>query len=381
MEQQLQYYAFISYKRQDEKWAKWLQNKLENYRLPTALCKANPQLPKRLYPTFRDNTDLQPGVLTEMLEENLRQSKHLIVICSPQSAQSDWVGKEIEYFISLGKEKQIILFIIEGEPYCGIPGKECIHPVIKTYLPEMLGININEPGYERRHTKREKAFIRLVSGMLQLRFDILWQRQKRRLAFQFWTTITILILFLFSVGFVWHANQPFASRIIPCETPRYFGLPMAETGGIITLKLDNQQISDTLYATNETALFPDLPSKYLRKTVSLSFSCPGFYPVDTIITLSREILLPVRRDKNYFGKVTGIIRNENDDKRVAGASVTIYTQHTVSGTDGYFELTIPLPQQNTEYKAVVTYEGKKMKEQTVFPLQNNQQLTNTLYIR
>ena len=31
------YYAFISYKREDEEWAKWLQNKLEYFKLPVNL--------------------------------------------------------------------------------------------------------------------------------------------------------------------------------------------------------------------------------------------------------------------------------------------------------------------------------------------------------
>lgn len=38
-------YAFISYKREDEKWAEWLQRKLEGYKLPTILKKTNPSLP------------------------------------------------------------------------------------------------------------------------------------------------------------------------------------------------------------------------------------------------------------------------------------------------------------------------------------------------
>ena len=29
--------AFISYKREDEEWAKWLQKKLEHYKLPTEI--------------------------------------------------------------------------------------------------------------------------------------------------------------------------------------------------------------------------------------------------------------------------------------------------------------------------------------------------------
>lgn len=31
--------AFISYKREDEVWAKWLQKKLEHYQLPTEIRK------------------------------------------------------------------------------------------------------------------------------------------------------------------------------------------------------------------------------------------------------------------------------------------------------------------------------------------------------
>ena len=37
MDENKEYYAFISYKREDEKWAKWLQHKLEHYKFPTSL--------------------------------------------------------------------------------------------------------------------------------------------------------------------------------------------------------------------------------------------------------------------------------------------------------------------------------------------------------
>lgn len=53
---QYTYYAFISYQRKDEKWAKWLQSKLENYKLPVANAK---EKLKYIRPAFRDKTDLQ----------------------------------------------------------------------------------------------------------------------------------------------------------------------------------------------------------------------------------------------------------------------------------------------------------------------------------
>ena len=36
--------AFISYKREDEEWAKWLQEKIEHYKLPKEILKQNPDL-------------------------------------------------------------------------------------------------------------------------------------------------------------------------------------------------------------------------------------------------------------------------------------------------------------------------------------------------
>lgn len=54
MEQQKEYYAFISYKREDKKEAKRLQYALEYYRLPNHLRRENPELPEYVRPVFRD---------------------------------------------------------------------------------------------------------------------------------------------------------------------------------------------------------------------------------------------------------------------------------------------------------------------------------------
>lgn len=64
MKQEKEFYAFISYKREDEKWAKWLQDKLEHYKFPVNL-NGRSDLPKYIRPTFRDVTDLTPGLLAE----------------------------------------------------------------------------------------------------------------------------------------------------------------------------------------------------------------------------------------------------------------------------------------------------------------------------
>jgi len=106
MNNDFQYSAFISYKSEDEKWAKWLQRKLEHYRLPTIIAREKPHLTKKLAPVFKYTTDIKPGYLAEVLKQNLKKSKYLIVICSPLAAKSVWVGKEISEFIALGKQKR-----------------------------------------------------------------------------------------------------------------------------------------------------------------------------------------------------------------------------------------------------------------------------------
>lgn len=174
MAEEYKYYAFISYKREDEKQAKWLQNKLEHYKLPTVVRTENPSLPETIYPIFRDTTDLSGGFLAGAIEDALKSSKYLIVVCSPRAAQSQWVCKEVQYFIDSGREKYIIPFIIDGEPNSKNIAEECFPKNLRNLSgeKEILGINISEMG-------RDAAAIKVVARMFDLRFDTLWQRYER----------------------------------------------------------------------------------------------------------------------------------------------------------------------------------------------------------
>ena len=168
--------AFISYKREDEAWAKWLQKKLQYYKLPVEICKKHPNLEFSECPrhVFKDTTDLSGGVLAKAIKAGLDSSKFLIVICSPRAAKSDWVCKEVQEFIDSGREEYIIPFIIEGEPHAKNKENECFPSTLKSLAGEreLLGININESG-------RDAAAVKVAAQMFGLSFDSLWQRFKR----------------------------------------------------------------------------------------------------------------------------------------------------------------------------------------------------------
>ncbi|MBQ7042489.1 MAG: TIR domain-containing protein [Muribaculaceae bacterium] len=192
-----EYLAFISYKREDEKWAKWLQHKLEHYKLPTSVRKTNPSLPERVRPVFKDTTDLAGGVLEKAIKEALYFSKYLIVICSPRAAQSPWVCKEVQEFINFGREEFIIPFIVDGEPNSKDLNKECFPESLRTLIgeKELLGININENG-------RDVASIKVVARMFNIQFDTLWQRYQRELARRKRIVITGIIIFISLISLI-----------------------------------------------------------------------------------------------------------------------------------------------------------------------------------
>jgi len=196
MNSSFKYFAFISYKREDEKWAKWLQNKLETYKLPSSLpTEDGKEYPKTLRPCFRDKADLgETGDLTKILHDKLEKSQYLIVICSPRSAKSEWVNEEIQTFQAMGRANKIIPFIIEGTPNSLKLDTHCYPPKLNDNI---LGISVPELIEEKVSEKKaaEKAAVKVIAAMLHVDFDTLWNRELRRKKHRKIKNIVILLLF------------------------------------------------------------------------------------------------------------------------------------------------------------------------------------------
>ncbi|MDO4492822.1 MAG: toll/interleukin-1 receptor domain-containing protein [Clostridia bacterium] len=173
MEQRFEFDAFISYSHRDMNWGRWLQTKLERHRIPAEARREGTFTGKHLR-VFRDQTDLAGVELQESIQRELRLSRYLIVICSPNSAASPWVAAEIAYFKRIGRAENIIPFIVEGEPETDRAELECYSEELRND-PERhyLGANVGELG-------KQKAFLRLLSILLGVRFNRLVDRERRR---------------------------------------------------------------------------------------------------------------------------------------------------------------------------------------------------------
>ena len=169
---EIYYDAFISYSHADMKWGRWLQKKLETFRVPREAARERPGSGKLRI--FRDQTDLAGAELSASLTQELERSRYLIVICSPASAASRWVDQEIRTFCGLGRKDKIIPFIVAGEPSSDVPGQECFPPALRDGTTgELLGANIREIG-------KDKAYLKTVSVLLNIRFNRLVDREKLR---------------------------------------------------------------------------------------------------------------------------------------------------------------------------------------------------------
>jgi WD40 repeat protein len=162
MKQDKEYFVFISYSSLDNEWAIWLRHELEHYHLPASF-NGRTDVRDNLRKVFRDRDELSAGPeWDEQVQKALEDTNNLIVICSPNSAKSDAVNKEIETFIALGKEDHIFPFIVEGDR-----PEDCFPKALRR---SKLAGDIKKDG------SPNIAFVKIVAGMLNVSFSELWNR-------------------------------------------------------------------------------------------------------------------------------------------------------------------------------------------------------------
>lgn len=343
------YYAFISYNAKDIRWGKRLQRRLEHYRMPATLCSERGWKRKPMDPVFFAPYDIQPGGLDEELKARLRASRYLIVICSPNSAKSEWVGMEIEYFHSLGRDKNILFFIVDGIPNSGDTATECFNPVIKRLnLHNNLGANIHEKIFWLPWLNRERAYAQLISKLLGVEFDSIWKRHKRQLIAKTiaWTIglyAVAVMMFL-----IWKNNQPFDTKVSLEEiTVRNPNLPPLQNA-VITLKLDGETKTDTIFREDESVKFVNIPHKYLNRIARITFSSENFISLDTALTLTNAVTLRISRDPEPYGKIRTKLWHA--ERGVPDTKVIIdNNRETTSDSEGIVQLNIPLESQKENY--------------------------------
>lgn len=180
------YKAFISYrhKEKDKFAASKIQRLLERFRM------------KGLEPwkIFRDEDELPTSSsLSDNIENALKDSEYLIVICTPALKESKWCMKEITTFKALhgGSTDHILPVLVEGEPDEVFPDqlkttiKLVRDPVTgenaeKEIEMEPLAANITGSSKSEVNKKLKVEYLRLAAAMSGHGFDDLYNRRRRQ---------------------------------------------------------------------------------------------------------------------------------------------------------------------------------------------------------
>jgi tetratricopeptide (TPR) repeat protein len=187
------YWAFLSYSHADRAWAGWLHRALETYPVPRRL-RGRPTpfgpTPRRFSPIFRDREELAADAhLLARIQEVLRRSAYLIVLCSPAAARSSWVNQEIVHFKRLYGEDRVLAVIVAGAPRGSeTPGREdeeCFPPALRVRVgpdgaltgerADPLAADLR-PGQDGRRLAR----LKLLARMLEVGLDDLVRRDAQR---------------------------------------------------------------------------------------------------------------------------------------------------------------------------------------------------------
>lgn len=345
------YFAFISYNSHDLRWGKRLQRKLEHYRMPATLCSEKGWARKPIRPVFFAPTDIQPGGLTREIQERLHASQNLIVICSPNSARSEWVGKEIAFFHALGRANNIHFFIVDGVPHSDTPDTECFHPIVhELKLPEILGANVNEKVFRWRRLNRERAYVQLISKLLDVEFDSIWKRHRRILIQKIIAWIMGLLLIAISVLGVWVNAKPVDVSVRLSEITSHNDQLPPLKDVVVTLELDNEVKQDTIRALDCPLIFENIPHRCMNKPVRMRIPPhAGYKGVDTVTILRKKLVIEVCRDSLYYGEIRFLLWDPVRGRSLEGVNVEIAGQRVFSDKNGLIQLYVPLKEQRMNY--------------------------------
>ena len=171
------YDVFFSYRHRqlDGEITQKTFNALESYRLPKALREKGFQ---DIHRAFRDTEELPVSrILTDTIDKALHSTNCLVVVCSTDTPSSEWIDREVETFIEIGRADHIYPLLITGDPEHSFP------PSLKL-VPNLMDrvMDIRTPGnnVKKMMAKEETELLRVISGVVGCKETELLREHKLR---------------------------------------------------------------------------------------------------------------------------------------------------------------------------------------------------------
>lgn len=204
------FFAFISYKRGgiDEDVANWIHRKLEKYPYPANLVSPEnrPQHDQFIRRVFIDTKELEVNEndFTDEIRKALQNSRYLIVVCSKLAAKSEYVNREVTFFLKThNNDSRKILPVFIDTVENGLPdvlrneailSRHC--PIYNSFLESSNEINLY-------------CFYHIVAFLLKVDFRSIYDRYKRysekKERHKVWTRNGVYALVLLAIFFLFYS--------------------------------------------------------------------------------------------------------------------------------------------------------------------------------
>ena len=188
MDKKYKYDAFISYRHNDlDKFtAEKLHYLIETYKMPKAVSLKYNINDNNIRRVFRDQEELPlASNLETPIIQALKETKFLIVICSPRLKESIWCKREIENFIKFHGRENILCVLVEGEPSESFPEELLYDEIkengkVKKVSCEPLAMDVRATTKKEVYKKLKQELIRIIAPMYNLDYDDIKRRHVER---------------------------------------------------------------------------------------------------------------------------------------------------------------------------------------------------------
>ena len=185
------YDVFLSYRHKplDSRICKKLHTLLESYK-PVRRFKS-----ARITRVFRDDEELPAaGILSDTIAKALASSRYLVVVCSPDTPESEWVDREVRTFIELGRSNRIFALLISGTPDHSFP------PSLKGVQGiENRTLRVTEAKENQIITSLKRESLKIIAAVSGVSWDQFRVANRRRSVKRIiLTTASLVIMFCVS---------------------------------------------------------------------------------------------------------------------------------------------------------------------------------------
>lgn len=357
---------FFSYSRKDSEFVK---------QLATTLREGGATI-------WLDQLDIKPSMHWDnAIEQALADCSTVLVFLSSSSVQSENVKDEYAYAIEQGKK--VIPVLIEP---CEIPFRLARLQYADFTQDAQAGMDTLTQALQLKKgatAKFRTAGIQPKKKQETATEQVVKEKSRKPVFFGLGAVIIVAVLLIVFWGDLFSAAGTSTVTVFVHEASGKDQLVLPNRGQV-TLVFGDAKVEETINSKGE-ATFKQIPSSFFndQAAVEILFSDPEGEPYKAVYADSSYVLkkgtaiaLPVKLFG--LGSVSGLVKDFNTGKPVAGVRIAIAGAEAYSNDFGEYELEIP-PNKQQKFQTVRAFKaGYKLFELANVPVQTNQELAIAL---